>query len=156
VTPYPALTDLMGLVDEPARSFHETPTLIQRVSQSNYPCGLLFVVRHLSWIGQRVSSQSSPQPETLSMPSVRAHDPGKDEERSRCSVPRLQAARSTDPLFRRLALKDDLARYEVSKGTVRFPLCEPVPVNLIERRVGSRLAKRSSKSRSRIAAPTEV
>jgi uncharacterized protein YdhG (YjbR/CyaY superfamily) len=29
------------------------------------------------------------------------------------------------------AFKDDLARYEVSKGTIRFPLSEPVPVKLI-------------------------
>jgi len=31
------------------------------------------------------------------------------------------------------AFKDELASYEVSKGTVRFPLSEPVPVKLIER-----------------------
>src|SRR6267142_195602 len=31
------------------------------------------------------------------------------------------------------AFKDELARYELSKGTIRFPLSEPVPVNLIER-----------------------
>jgi uncharacterized protein YdhG (YjbR/CyaY superfamily) len=31
------------------------------------------------------------------------------------------------------AFKDDLARYEVEKGTIRFPLSEPVPVKLIER-----------------------
>ena len=31
------------------------------------------------------------------------------------------------------ALKDDLAPYRVSKGTIRFPLSEPVPVALIER-----------------------
>jgi uncharacterized protein YdhG (YjbR/CyaY superfamily) len=31
------------------------------------------------------------------------------------------------------AFKDDLARYEVDKGTIRFPLSEPVPVKLIER-----------------------
>jgi uncharacterized protein YdhG (YjbR/CyaY superfamily) len=31
------------------------------------------------------------------------------------------------------AFKDDLARYEISKGTIRFPLSEPVPVKLIER-----------------------
>ena len=31
------------------------------------------------------------------------------------------------------AFKDDLARYEVSRGTIRFPLSEPVPVKLIER-----------------------
>lgn len=37
---------------------------------------------------------------------------------------------STDRLV--AAFKDDLARYEVSKGTIRFPLSEPVPVTLIE------------------------
>jgi uncharacterized protein YdhG (YjbR/CyaY superfamily) len=31
------------------------------------------------------------------------------------------------------AFKTELARYEVSKGTIRFPLDEPVPVRLIER-----------------------
>lgn len=31
------------------------------------------------------------------------------------------------------AFKNELAHYEVSKGTIRFPLCEPVPVTLIER-----------------------
>ena len=31
------------------------------------------------------------------------------------------------------AFKDDLAHYEVSKGTIRFPLSEPVPVKLIDR-----------------------
>jgi uncharacterized protein YdhG (YjbR/CyaY superfamily) len=30
-------------------------------------------------------------------------------------------------------LKDDLAPYEVAKGTIRFPLSEPVPVKLIQR-----------------------
>src|SRR5262245_7526284 len=30
------------------------------------------------------------------------------------------------------ALKDDLAPYKLSKGTIRFPLSEPVPVKLIE------------------------
>ncbi len=30
-------------------------------------------------------------------------------------------------------LKDELARYKVSKGTIRFPLSDPVPVKLIER-----------------------
>jgi uncharacterized protein YdhG (YjbR/CyaY superfamily) len=29
------------------------------------------------------------------------------------------------------AFSDDLARYEVSKGTIRFPLSEPVPLKLI-------------------------
>jgi uncharacterized protein YdhG (YjbR/CyaY superfamily) len=31
------------------------------------------------------------------------------------------------------AFKDDLESYEVSKGTIRFPLSEPIPVKLIER-----------------------
>ncbi len=31
------------------------------------------------------------------------------------------------------AFKDDLAPYEIDKGTIRFPLSEPVPVKLIER-----------------------
>jgi uncharacterized protein YdhG (YjbR/CyaY superfamily) len=31
------------------------------------------------------------------------------------------------------AFKKDLAPYEISKGTIRFPLAEPVPVKLIER-----------------------
>lgn len=30
------------------------------------------------------------------------------------------------------ALRDDLARYEIHKGTIRFPLSQPVPVKLIE------------------------
>jgi uncharacterized protein YdhG (YjbR/CyaY superfamily) len=37
----------------------------------------------------------------------------------------------TDQLVK--ALKDELAPYEVEKGTVRFPLSRPVPVKLIER-----------------------
>jgi uncharacterized protein YdhG (YjbR/CyaY superfamily) len=31
------------------------------------------------------------------------------------------------------AFKEELSGYELSKGTIRFPLSEPVPVNLIER-----------------------
>jgi uncharacterized protein YdhG (YjbR/CyaY superfamily) len=31
------------------------------------------------------------------------------------------------------ALKDELAPYEMSKGTIRFPLSQPIPVKLIER-----------------------
>ena len=38
---------------------------------------------------------------------------------------------STDRLV--AALKDDLAKYEVNKGTIRFPLSDPVPVRLIGR-----------------------
>ena len=38
---------------------------------------------------------------------------------------------ASDPVV--AAFKDELAPYKVSKGTIRFPLSEPVPVNLIER-----------------------
>lgn len=31
------------------------------------------------------------------------------------------------------AFKDELARYEIKKGTIRFPLSEPVPARLIKR-----------------------
>jgi uncharacterized protein YdhG (YjbR/CyaY superfamily) len=31
------------------------------------------------------------------------------------------------------AFKDDLAPYEINKGTIRFPLSQPVPAGLIER-----------------------
>jgi uncharacterized protein YdhG (YjbR/CyaY superfamily) len=31
------------------------------------------------------------------------------------------------------AFRDELAAYEISKGTIRFPLSKPVPVKLIER-----------------------
>ena len=31
------------------------------------------------------------------------------------------------------AFRDQLSKYELSKGTIRFPLSEPVPVRLIER-----------------------
>jgi hypothetical protein len=37
---------------------------------------------------------------------------------------------STDHVVR--AFKDELAPYEVNKGTIRFPLSQPVPVKLIE------------------------
>ena len=39
------------------------------------------------------------------------------------------------PAGRRLmtAFKDELSSYKVSKGTIRFPLSEPVPAKLIER-----------------------
>ena len=41
------------------------------------------------------------------------------------------------------AFKDDLAAYKVSKGTIRFPLSQPVPVKLIER-VAKFLAKEAA------------
>ena len=44
-------------------------------------------------------------------------------------------------------LKDALAPYEIRKGTIRFPLSEPVPVRLIER-IAKRLAREAIERRS--------
>jgi len=44
------------------------------------------------------------------------------------------------------AFRDDLAPYEISKGTIRFPLSEPVPVKLIER-----IAKFRAKEAARVS-----
>jgi uncharacterized protein YdhG (YjbR/CyaY superfamily) len=41
------------------------------------------------------------------------------------------------------AFKDDLAPYEVNKGTIRFPLSQPVPVRLIGR-IAKFLAKEAA------------
>lgn len=40
--------------------------------------------------------------------------------------------------------KDELAPYEVDKGTIRFPLTQPVPVDLIERLARFRARERSA------------
>lgn len=49
------------------------------------------------------------------------------------------------------AFKDDLEGYEMSKGTIRFPLSEPVPVRLIER-----IAKFRAKQVADAARPTRT
>jgi uncharacterized protein YdhG (YjbR/CyaY superfamily) len=51
----------------------------------------------------------------------------------------------TDPLL--AAFSDELARYEISKGTIRFPLSEPVPAKLIERIAKFRLKEASERQR---------
>ncbi len=51
------------------------------------------------------------------------------------------------------AFQDDLAPYEVSKGTIRFPLCEPVPVNLIERIAKFRAGKVAEQEKAKPVAP---
>ena|SRR5215471_1083721 len=50
------------------------------------------------------------------------------------------------------ALKDELAPYELSKGTIRFPLSQPVPVKLIER-IAKFRAKEAAE-RGKTKAPT--
>jgi uncharacterized protein YdhG (YjbR/CyaY superfamily) len=50
------------------------------------------------------------------------------------------------------AFKADLAPYEVSQGTIRFPLSEPVPVKLIGR-IAKFRAKEVSDSKAKAAAP---
>jgi uncharacterized protein YdhG (YjbR/CyaY superfamily) len=58
------------------------------------------------------------------------------------------------PATRRLvaAFKDDLAPYEVSKGTIRFRLLEPVPVRLIAR-IAKFLAKEAAERARAKAGP---
>jgi uncharacterized protein YdhG (YjbR/CyaY superfamily) len=46
------------------------------------------------------------------------------------------------------AFGDELAPYEIGKGTIRFPLSEPVPVKLIER-IAKFRAKEASESPGR-------
>jgi uncharacterized protein YdhG (YjbR/CyaY superfamily) len=45
------------------------------------------------------------------------------------------------------AFKQDLAPYKISKGTIRFPLSEPIPVRLIERIAKFRAKEAASKKR---------
>jgi uncharacterized protein YdhG (YjbR/CyaY superfamily) len=57
---------------------------------------------------------------------------------------------STDRLA--ALFKDDLARYEVTKGTIRFPLAAPVPVKLIERIARFRVKEAAEREKTRAAA----
>ncbi|HYI12930.1 MAG TPA: DUF1801 domain-containing protein [Thermoanaerobaculia bacterium] len=47
------------------------------------------------------------------------------------------------------AFKDELARYEGGKGTVRFPLDQPIPLDLIRRIVKFRVAKELEKAKKK-------
>jgi uncharacterized protein YdhG (YjbR/CyaY superfamily) len=51
------------------------------------------------------------------------------------------------------AFKDELATYEVNKGTIRFPLSEPVPVKLIERIAKFRAKEVTEREKAQAAAP---
>ncbi len=48
--------------------------------------------------------------------------------------------------------KKDLAPYEVSKGTIRFPLSQPVPVKFIERIAKFRAKKAAQQEKAKAAA----
>ena len=50
-------------------------------------------------------------------------------------------------------LKEDLAPYKVNKGTIRFPLSEPVPVKLIERIAKFRAKEVAEREQAKAAAP---
>src|SRR6266545_7133302 len=50
------------------------------------------------------------------------------------------------------AFKDDLAPYEVKKGTIRFPLAEPVPVKLIEGIARLRAREVAERAKAKVAA----
>jgi uncharacterized protein YdhG (YjbR/CyaY superfamily) len=51
------------------------------------------------------------------------------------------------------AFHEDLASYEVSKGTIRFPLSEPVPVKLIGRIAKFRAREVAEREKARAAVP---
>ncbi len=53
------------------------------------------------------------------------------------------------------AFKSELAPYKISKGTIRFPLSEPIPVKLIER-IAKFRAKETSAKRLGQAQATRV
>jgi uncharacterized protein YdhG (YjbR/CyaY superfamily) len=61
---------------------------------------------------------------------------------------------STDRLVARF--KKDLARYEVSKGTIRFPLSEAVPVKLIEAVARFRGKEVAEREKAKAAARTKT
>jgi len=49
------------------------------------------------------------------------------------------------------AFKNELVSYEVSKGTIRFPLSEPVPVKLIERIAKFRAKQAAAREKAKLA-----
>jgi uncharacterized protein YdhG (YjbR/CyaY superfamily) len=51
------------------------------------------------------------------------------------------------------AFQDELASYEVNKGTIRFPLAQPVPVKLIGRIAKFRAKEVAGREKAKTAAP---
>ena len=58
---------------------------------------------------------------------------------------------ATDQLV--AALKGALAPYKVSKGTLRFPLSDPIPVKLIERIAKLRAKEASERAKAKVVGP---
>jgi uncharacterized protein YdhG (YjbR/CyaY superfamily) len=58
---------------------------------------------------------------------------------------------ATAPLV--AAFNEELAAYEVSKGTIRFPLSQPVPAKLIERIAKFRAKEAAERGKAKDAAP---
>jgi uncharacterized protein YdhG (YjbR/CyaY superfamily) len=56
-----------------------------------------------------------------------------------------------DRLF--AAFQDELALYKISKGTIRFPLSQPVPVKLIERITKFRAKEVAGREKAKASAP---
>jgi uncharacterized protein YdhG (YjbR/CyaY superfamily) len=53
------------------------------------------------------------------------------------------------------AFKDELSAYAISKGTIRFPLSQPVPVNLIGRIAKFRAKEVAERAKTKATAPRE-
>ena len=53
------------------------------------------------------------------------------------------------------AFKDELAPYEISKGTIRFPLSEAVPMKLIQRIAKLRAKEVAERAKVKAAAPNK-
>ena len=51
------------------------------------------------------------------------------------------------------AFRDELASYEVNRGTIRFPLSQPVPVKLIGRIAKFRAKEVAEREKAKTAAP---
>jgi uncharacterized protein YdhG (YjbR/CyaY superfamily) len=54
------------------------------------------------------------------------------------------------------AFKDDLAPYEVNKGTIRFPLSQPVPAKLIGRIAKVRAQEVNEREKAKAATPKKL
>ena len=54
------------------------------------------------------------------------------------------------------AFKDDLAPYEVNKGTIRFPLSQPVPAKLIGRIAKVRAKEVNEREKAKAATPKKL